>query len=69
MTAHTFVATEAGPCVILATGNRREDHERVYRRSEAALRYDAGPEVELTDPERRGPGGPAAEALGRAPVG
>ena len=25
MTAHTFVATETGPCVILATGNRRDD--------------------------------------------
>ena len=29
MTAHTFVATETGPCVILATGNRRDDLERV----------------------------------------
>jgi uncharacterized cupin superfamily protein len=54
MTAHTFVATETGPCVILATGNRRDDHERVYRRSEVALRYDAGPEVDTTGPERRG---------------
>lgn len=44
MTAHTFVATEAGPCVILATGNRRDDHELVTPRSEVALRYDAGPE-------------------------
>jgi uncharacterized cupin superfamily protein len=54
MTAHTFVATEAGPCVILATGNRRDDLERVYRRSDVALRYDAGPERDTTDPERRG---------------
>jgi uncharacterized cupin superfamily protein len=54
MTAHTFVATEAGPCVILATGNRRDDLERVSRRSEVALRYDAGPDVDTTDPERRG---------------
>jgi uncharacterized cupin superfamily protein len=54
MTAHTFVAKEPGPCVILATGNRRDDLERVYRRSEVALRYEAGPDVDTTDPERRG---------------
>jgi len=54
MTAHTFVATDTGPCVILATGNRRDDLERVYRRSEVALRYDAGPDVDTADPERRG---------------
>ena len=54
MTAHTFVATETGPCVILATGNRRDDLERVSPRSEVALRYDAGSEVDTTDPERRG---------------
>jgi uncharacterized cupin superfamily protein len=54
MTAHTFVATETGPCVILAAGNRRDDLERVYRRSQVALRYDAGPDVDTTDPERRG---------------
>jgi uncharacterized cupin superfamily protein len=41
MTAHTFVATGTGPCVILATGNRRDDLERVYPRSEVALRYGA----------------------------
>jgi uncharacterized cupin superfamily protein len=44
MTAHTFIATEAGPCVILATGNRRDDLEVVTPHSEVALRYDAGPE-------------------------
>jgi uncharacterized cupin superfamily protein len=54
MTAHAFVAKETGPCVILATGNRRDDLERVYRRSEVALRYDAGPEVDTTEPESRG---------------
>jgi hypothetical protein len=54
MTAHTFVAKETGPCVILATGNRRDDHERVYRRSEVALRYGAGTEVDTTGPEGRG---------------
>jgi quercetin dioxygenase-like cupin family protein len=44
MTAHAFVATGEGPCVILATGNRRDDSEVVEPRSEVALRYDAGPE-------------------------
>ncbi len=44
MTAHAFVARETGPCVILATGNRRDDSELVEPRSEVALRYDAGPE-------------------------
>jgi len=54
MTGHTFVATDDGPCVILATGNRRDDLERVYPGSEVALRYDAGSEVDTTNPERRG---------------
>jgi uncharacterized cupin superfamily protein len=54
MTAHTFVASEAGPCVILATGNRRDDLERVCPRSEVALRHDAGSEVETANPKRRG---------------
>jgi uncharacterized cupin superfamily protein len=54
MTAHTFVATEAGPCVILATGNRRDDLERVSLRSEVALRYDAGPPEGSTERVRRG---------------
>jgi hypothetical protein len=43
MTAHTFVAKETGPCVILATGNRRDDLERVYRRSEVASAMRQGP--------------------------
>ena len=54
MTAHAFVAKDTGPCVILATGNRRDDLERVDRRSEVALRYDAGTEVDKKEPERRG---------------
>lgn len=54
MTAHTIVATDAGPCVLLATGNRRDDLERIYLRSEVALRHRAGPEVDTPDPERRG---------------
>ena len=54
MTAHTFVATGTGSWVILATGNRRDDLERVCPRSEVALRYGAGSEVTTADPERRG---------------
>jgi uncharacterized cupin superfamily protein len=54
MTGHTFVNTGTEPCVILATGNRRDDLERVSPRSEVALRYDAGSEDETTEPERRG---------------
>ena len=54
MTAHTFVASGTGPCVILATGNRRSDLERVYPRSEVALRYGAGSEVDTAHPERKG---------------
>ncbi|MCP9486210.1 MAG: cupin domain-containing protein [Gaiellaceae bacterium MAG52_C11] len=54
MTAHAFVAIGDGPCVILATGNRRDDLERVYPRSEAALRHGAGSEATTTDPERHG---------------
>ena len=54
MTGHTFVATGDTPCVIIATGNRRDDLERISPRSEAALRHDAGSEVTTTDPERRG---------------
>jgi len=52
MTGHTFVNTGTGPCVFLATGSRRDDHERVYPRSEVALRHGAGSEVETTEPER-----------------
>ncbi len=54
MTSHAFVAKEPGPCVILATGNRRDDLERVSLRSEVALRYDAGSDVDTETPERRG---------------
>jgi hypothetical protein len=40
--------------VILATGNRRDDLERIYPRSETALRYGAAVETDTTEPERRG---------------
>jgi uncharacterized cupin superfamily protein len=54
MTGHTFVNTGTEPCVILATGNRRDDLERIYPRSETALRYDASTEADTAHPERRG---------------
>jgi uncharacterized cupin superfamily protein len=54
MTPHTFVATGHEPCVLIATGNRRDDLERIYPRSEAALRHDAGSEVDTPSPSRRG---------------
>jgi len=54
MTAHTFVATEDGTCVILATGNRRDDLERIYPRSETALRHGAGSDVTTSEPKRHG---------------
>jgi mannose-6-phosphate isomerase-like protein (cupin superfamily) len=54
LTGHTFIATGDGPCVILATGNRRDDFEVVEGGSEVAHRYDAGSAVVTTEPERRG---------------
>jgi uncharacterized cupin superfamily protein len=54
MTAHTFIAKEPGPCVIVATGDRRDDNEIVCPHSEVALRHDAGVELGETSPEPRG---------------
>ena len=54
MTAHAFVATDDGPCVILATGNRRDDLERIYPRSEVALRHGAESKLTTADHGRRG---------------
>jgi hypothetical protein len=54
MTAHTLVATGDGPCVILATGNRRDDLERIYPLSETARRHGAGSEETTSDPVRHG---------------
>ena len=53
-TGHAFVATGDGPCVIVATGNRREDLERIYRRSETALRHGASVEADTPNPTRHG---------------
>ena len=44
MTAHAFVATDSGPCVILATGSRRGDLTRISPDSEVARRHGAGDE-------------------------
>ena len=52
MTAHAFVATDAGPCVILATGNRREDLTRIDPPSEVARRHEVA--VDAANPEPRG---------------
>jgi uncharacterized cupin superfamily protein len=54
MTGHVFVATGTGPCILVATGNRRDDLERVYLRSETALRRDASVTADTERPERRG---------------
>ena len=62
MTTHAFVAMETGPCVILATGNRRDDLERVSPiRGRAPLRRGTR--------AQRAMGGPASQILGRTPVG
>jgi uncharacterized cupin superfamily protein len=53
-TAHTFVALGDRPCVLLATGNRRDDLERVYVRSEPALRRDASVTADSPTQPRRG---------------
>ena len=49
--AHTFVGAGDGPCVLLCAGNRDPDEEtfsRVYKRSDAALRYGASVEQETS---------------------
>jgi uncharacterized cupin superfamily protein len=53
-TGHAFVCVGDRACVILATGNRRDDHERVYPRSETALRHGASVEADTETPARRG---------------
>jgi uncharacterized cupin superfamily protein len=50
-TAHTFIGAGDGPCVIVCAGNRDfddETFERVYRRSDVAMRYGASVEEETT---------------------
>jgi uncharacterized cupin superfamily protein len=47
-TAHTFIGSGDGPCVILGAGNRSRDVTIVRPRSGLALRYGAGVEEETT---------------------
>jgi uncharacterized cupin superfamily protein len=49
-TAHAFVATGNGPCVILMTGARTREKRIVYPRSEVALRHGAGVGEETSSP-------------------
>jgi uncharacterized cupin superfamily protein len=49
-TAHVFVGTGDGPCVILMVGARREGGSILYPRSEAALGHDAGVTTETPQP-------------------
>ena len=50
MTAHTFVATGEGPCVLVMTGSRRPEWPEgiVYLRADVALRHQAGVETTTT---------------------
>ena len=54
MVGHTIVNIGERACIFVATGNRRDDLERVYPASETAQRYDAGSKVTTENPERRG---------------
>jgi uncharacterized cupin superfamily protein len=49
-TAHVFVGTGDGPCVIFMTGGRTADKEIVYPRSDLARRHGAGVETETSSP-------------------
>ncbi len=52
-TAHTFIGAGDGPCVILGAGNRDFDDDtfwRIYKRSEAALRYGASVDSDTSEP-------------------
>ena len=49
-TEHIFVGAGDGPCVIFATGSRRNPGAIVYPRSELARRHGAGVETETTKP-------------------
>jgi len=57
-TEHVFVGAGEEPCVLLGTGARRKGRGLVYPVNEAALRHDAGVEVETSL---------AAEAYARFP--
>jgi uncharacterized cupin superfamily protein len=50
-TRHTFIGGDAGPCVILMTGARREGDTIVYPESELAQGHGAGVEAETPSPK------------------
>jgi uncharacterized cupin superfamily protein len=49
-TAHAFVGTGDGPCVLFMTGRRTSEKRIVYPRSEPARRHGAGVEQETDSP-------------------
>jgi uncharacterized cupin superfamily protein len=49
-TAHAFVGTGNGPCIIFMTGGRIRDKATAYPRSELARRHGAGVETETDSP-------------------
>jgi uncharacterized cupin superfamily protein len=49
-TAHAFVGTGDGPCVIFMTGGRTREKDTLYPRSDLARRYGAGVETETRSP-------------------
>jgi len=49
-TAHAFVGSGDGPCVIFMTGRRTDEKSIVYPRSEVARRHGAGVETETNSP-------------------
>jgi uncharacterized cupin superfamily protein len=54
MAGHAIVNTGSEPCILLATGNRRDDLERVHPRSETAARFDASSDGTVAEPPKRG---------------
>ena len=49
-TAHVFVGSGDGPCVIFMTGRRTDGKSIAYPRSELARRHGAGVETETSSP-------------------
>jgi uncharacterized cupin superfamily protein len=49
-TEHIFVGAGDGPCVIFMAGGREHRGSAVYPRNEAALRHDAGPPEDTSNP-------------------
>ena len=53
-TGHAFVNVGDTPCIMIATGNRRDDLERTSPHSEVALRHHAGVEPDHPQSAKRG---------------